>query len=112
MGHSLAAGIRQVAAQWAFACVALADMPFIEPRTLQELWRSFQTGPADCIVQPEFQGKPGHPVIFPRACFSFLVQLTGDHGARALLQDNSRMLIQVEVADQGVIKDVDRPPDS
>ena len=112
MGHSLAAGIRQVAGHWAFACIGLADMPFIESRTLQELWRSFQNGPPGCIVQPVFQGRPGHPVIFPRACFDVLAKLTGDQGARALLQDNPQMLVRVEVTDSGVIEDVDRPPNS
>ena len=82
MGHSLAAGARQaIRGRFRGAFVMLADMPYVAPETLSALIRKFDAtveseGPA--IIQPEHEGKPGHPVLFDRAYFEELTELTGD----------------------------------
>ncbi len=108
MGHSLAAGVRTIADDWQWVSVALGDMPFISSATLIELLDVFFAAAADSIVQPVFQGTPGHPVTFPKRCFSDLCRLEGDQGARTVLQNDGR-LIRHPVTDQGVLDDVDTP---
>lgn len=108
MGHSLAAGIRTIADHWRWVSVALADMPFISPTTLTELLDVFYAARASEIVQPVYQGTPGHPVTFPDTCFEQMSRLTGDEGARTILR-NSEGLIRIPVSDPGVLADVDTP---
>jgi molybdenum cofactor cytidylyltransferase len=108
MGHSLAAGIRTVGKEWRWASVALGDMPYIRAATLSELLDAFFAKDAQRIVQPAFNGIPGHPVTFPGDCFEEMRQLQGDQGARALLSDNERLL-RYPVSDPGVLDDVDTP---
>ncbi len=110
MGHSLAAGIA-AAADWAYAFIALADMPFVEVATLRELDRIMQAAGPDAIVQPSFEGNPGHPVGFGRGHFAELAAMSGDAGARSLVKHAGAEVLAVPVADRGVLRDVDQPTD-
>jgi molybdenum cofactor cytidylyltransferase len=107
MGHSLAAGIRALAGQDADAiAVLLGDMPWISANSLQQLCE--QAAP-ERIVYPLYDGKRGHPVLFGRAFWPQLLNLSGDHGARELLHANAAACQAVVLADSGVLRDVDRP---
>jgi molybdenum cofactor cytidylyltransferase len=110
MGHSLAAGIAAVA-DWDYAFVALADMPFIEAATLERLKQVMASAAADAIVQPTLQGRPGHPVGFGRDRFAEIAALTGDAGARSIVQRRKDQVVEVPVTDPGVLRDIDQPAD-
>jgi thiol:disulfide interchange protein DsbC len=64
MGHSLAAGVA-AAADRASVMIALADMPFVQPVTLQLLAQAAQG--ESCVVQPVFQkqGRTSCAVLQP-----------------------------------------------
>jgi molybdenum cofactor cytidylyltransferase len=109
MGHSLACGVRAAPADWRYLFVALADMAWIEPATLIRLRRTQENAPPDAVVQPEYQGRPGHPVGFSAAWFARLGALQGDQGARPRVADAGAARIAVAVADPGVLQDLDRP---
>ncbi|KKC26399.1 nucleotidyltransferase family protein [Sphingomonas sp. SRS2] len=104
MGHSLAAAVRAAPSDWTAAIICLGDMPFVQPDTLIQL-----AGDADegGILQPVFEGRPGNPLLWGRAHFARLANLTGDQGGRTLLQDYRATL--VEVADPGIGIDIDTP---
>ncbi|WP_415753559.1 nucleotidyltransferase family protein [Pseudomonas leptonychotis] len=107
MGHSLAAGIRALAGQDADAiAVMLGDMPWISTNSLQQLCE--QATP-ERIVYPLCEGQRGHPVLFGRAFWPQLLNLTGDQGARELLQAHAAVCHPVVLDDAGVLRDVDRP---
>ena len=109
MGHSLSAGMRSLPPV-DFAFIGLADMPFIATATLQELVDCMGQLDDDAIVQPFYRDTPGHPVGFGRAHFDALSNLTGDVGAKAVVQTHRSQLRTVEVDDAGVIRDLDVPP--
>ena len=50
-------------------------------------------------------------MLFPARCFPALLALTGDRGGRDLLREQAHRVLAVEVADDGVIADVDTPAD-
>ena len=108
MGVSLAHGVAQSrdAAGW---IVALADMPRIRPETIARVAQVLMAG-AD-IVAPSYQGDRGHPVAFSRKFVHELQLLTGDSGARAIVQRNQAMVGLVECDDPGVLLDIDRRAD-
>ena len=107
MSQSLIAGI-QAASEASAWMIGLADMPYISQDTLLAL---AEESAEDRIIQPVFQQKTGHPVIFGREFQSELLSLTGDSGAKSVIQRNIAQLRQVPVTDHGVIKDIDRPTD-
>jgi len=107
MGHSLAAGVRSLAGCEADAiAVLLGDMPWV---AADSLWQLCQQAAAERIVYPLYEGQRGHPVLFGRAFWPALQTLTGDEGARALLQAQAAACQVVALADPGVLRDVDRP---
>ena len=108
IGHSLAAGVRATprAAGW---LVALADMPFIASDSHLAVAACLRQGASMAATQ--YQGKRGHPVGFSRAWLHQLAALTGDHGARALLEKHRQMLVLCPVDDRGVLSDIDSQQD-
>ena len=115
MGHSLAHGIRLAMELHAprGVIVALADMPFIQADTYRCLAAlTAPRGSADCeqlIAAPRFDGQRGHPVLFGSGHFETLAASRGDTGAPQLLRDPRAR--QIDVADPGVLRDIDRPAD-
>jgi molybdenum cofactor cytidylyltransferase len=89
--------------------VALADMPRIRPETIARVAQVLMAG-AD-IVAPSYQGDRGHPVAFGRKFLQELQLLTGDSGARAIVQRNQAMVKLVDGDDPGVLLDIDRRTD-
>lgn len=104
MGHSLAAGIR-AAPQAMGWLIALADMPFIDPHTHQQVAAALRAGAS--IAAPALAGRRGHPVGFARHWYEQLSTLRGDSGAKALVAAASEDLILCEVNDPGIFRDLD-----
>ena len=82
-------------------------MPFVGEDTLRCLVETMTNHP-DAIVRPRCHGRAGNPVGFPNSLFPELLRLEGDAGARRLVAA-SEEVIYVDVHDQGVLVDIDRP---
>lgn len=89
--------------------IALADMPYIKPDTIEAIAHALNSGAA--IVAPVYQGKRGHPVGFCAKFRNQLEQLTGDEGARAILKRHADQIELLECNDPGVLVDIDTPQD-
>lgn len=110
MGASLAdaAARLQGRGHWCGCLVVLADMPWLLAETIRSIACALTP---DTIVVPEYCGERGHPVGFGRRFYTDLAQLTGDRGARALLERYPQALHRLAVTDPGVLRDVDRVSD-
>lgn len=108
MGASLACGVRArpEAAGW---LVALADMPWIAPATIQSVADALRSGAR--IAAPYWQGRRGHPVGFSPVLGPNLAALNGDTGAKTVIQAHLEQLRLVVCDDPGVLRDIDRPED-
>lgn len=107
MAASLNAGLAALPADTAAAFVFLGDMPAIPHDLPAELARAMaERGAAACA--PQFGGMRGHPVLFAAEMFGALAALSGDMGARSLLDELGARLALIETADRGVLFDVDR----
>ncbi|OUM08695.1 CTP--molybdopterin cytidylyltransferase [Pseudomonas syringae] len=105
MGHSLASGIAAAMNSSADAvAVMLADMPWIQPRTLHTL--ALLADPARMVL-PLHEGQRGHPVIIGRRFWPALLTLEGDQGAKALIMNNPDLCDIVHCDDPGILRDAD-----
>ena len=109
MGASLRAGIASLPADAAGAYVFLGDMPRAPTAVLQPMAEAVRGGAL--AAAPVFGGQRGNPVLIARDLFPDLLALTGDAGARGILQGLGDRLALVEAPDDGVLFDVDRPSD-
>lgn len=99
---SLRAGVAAVASSDAPALVVLlADQPGIDPDVVARV-AAVQRDGGHPVVRARYRDRPGHPVCFGRATWPALARVTGDAGARQLLDDLP--VVDVEV-------DADCPPD-
>ncbi len=89
--------------------VALADMPFIQSETIRRVADAIADGAT--IAAPSFKGERGHPVGLGAALRDELEALSGDEGARRVLQRHAASIKLIEVEDAGVHRDIDRPED-
>jgi molybdenum cofactor cytidylyltransferase len=109
MGHSLVSGIRATsdAGGWV---VALADMPHVDPSTVSAVADALRNGAR--IALPLYRGERGHPVGFAASCKPDLLALSGDRGARTLLQRYAGEVLELELTDPGVLQDIDTRQDA
>lgn len=111
MAHSLGNAIHEVS-DWEAAMIFLGDMPFVQPETIKALLAAYaEHKHQPCIVVPAVKETRGHPVLFDQAYFREIESLTGDTGARALLTEHADKIVEVNVDDSGILKDIDTPED-
>ncbi|APV50445.1 hypothetical protein BWI17_12510 [Betaproteobacteria bacterium GR16-43] len=109
LASSIAAGVGATrnASGWV---LALADMPRIAPDITRTVARAIEAGAL--IAAPVLRsGERGHPVGFGSSLVGELVALTGDGGAREVIERHRARLVSVSTEDRGVLYDVDRPTD-
>ena len=108
MGHSLARAIcaARSASAW---LIALGDMPWIEPQTYCMVADAVRHGAA--IAVPRNRGRNGHPVGFSARYFVELSSLSGEQGARKLIEQEAAQVTWLDCDDQGILLDVDTPAD-
>ena len=111
MAHSLANAIHEVR-DWQAAIVFLGDMPFVQAETVDSILGEYQFRRSSApIVVPIMNGHQGHPVLFSHEYFKEIQQLTGDHGAKCVIDSHPGNVYPLEVLDPGVIKDIDTQQD-
>ncbi len=105
IGHTMAAGV-QARAQAPGWLLLPADMPLVGPGTIAAVAQAL---PQHTAVVAQHHGRRGHPVGFASGLYSELMSLVGDDGLRRLLARYPAH--GVEVADAGVLFDVDTEAD-
>jgi molybdenum cofactor cytidylyltransferase len=109
MSTSLKAGLAAVPPSAAAILVVLGDMPSVTPVIINKLLASFAANQHARAVVPTVGGQRGNPVLLSRAMFGDILQLTGDAGARKLLEATNEGIIEVPMDDAAVLLDVDTP---
>lgn len=107
MGATLAFGM-QFTGAWDACMICLSDMPFIATDTYRSL--AEQATP-DSILLPQYDGQIGNPVVFGRAFFAELRQLSGDAGGKVLTRKYPDKVSKLDVQDRAILMDIDTPQD-
>ncbi|WP_049987101.1 nucleotidyltransferase family protein [Halobellus rufus] len=89
--------------------IALGDMPFVSPETVETLVSAYEAGVGDALAAA-YEGERGNPVLFDRRHFAALCDVDGDVGGREILLEGDASAC-VAVPDPGVRRDVDEPAD-
>jgi molybdenum cofactor cytidylyltransferase len=111
MSTSLRAGIAALGSGVDAALIVLGDLPRLRAAHVEAVADAFVPGAERDLCAPVFEGRRGHPVLFPARCFPALLAVTGDQGGRDVLRDQAQRVKLVTVADDGVLVDVDTPAD-
>lgn len=110
LSSSIVAGVNCLDAN-AFVLIALGDMPRIQQATIEAIKHAIEGADEQTIVIPRHCGRVGHPVGFGASFRGELLSLTGDTGAKAVVQANLSSVVYVDVDDSGILFDIDSPND-
>ena len=90
--------------------VTLVDVPMVASATIVRVIDAWRRTRAP-IVRPAIGDRHGHPVIFDRAVFRELRDAPMEEGAKTVVRAHGPDLVNVPVADEGCLVDVDTPTD-
>ncbi len=107
LSASLRAGIRALPPKTRAALVVLGDMPLVPGRVLDRMIAAHAPIEGRSIIVPTYKGRAGNPILWDAALFPEILSLTGDQGARKLLARHTEQVVELDVADEGVLRDFD-----
>jgi molybdenum cofactor cytidylyltransferase len=88
--------------------VLLGDMPAVDAATVRAVADAYGPARGSLVVVPVHAGRRGNPVLWSRRYFADLAALTGDRGAREIIDRDPAAVATVD-AGPGVLVDVDTP---
>ncbi len=86
MASSIRAGLSAVPHHAVAVLLLACDQPAVDADFLRLMIQDFHLEP-ERVLAAAYAGAVGIPALFPRRCFEALKGLTGDRGARSLLED-------------------------
>ncbi len=104
MSTSLQLGLAALPGDIDGVLVCLGDMPMVRAQVIDALIGAFE--PGDDAVIARAGGRRGNPVLLGRSLLPAIASLSGDAGARRLLQDPRRRLRFVDTGEE-VLSDID-----
>ena len=108
MASSLKTGLAALGNECDGALVLLGDMPALTAAHLDRLIEAFSESRGQAIVRACDGERRGNPVILPRSAFAEAMELSGDVGARTLIESGVWPVIDVEIGAAARL-DVDTP---
>ena len=109
LGTSLKTGIAAVPEDSDAVIVCLGDMPQVDAALIDRLIAAFDPERGALVVVPSIDGRRGNPVVWSRRFFQDLMGIQGDVGARYLIGNYAESVVEVPVAGEAALTDVDTP---
>ncbi len=111
LSGSLKAGLHALPQDVDAALILLGDMPMIAATQIDRLIGAFDPDEGRSIIVPTLKGKRGNPVLWAKRFFGPMLAIGGDVGARHLIGENMNQVFEVEMDDESVLTDIDKPED-
>ena len=108
ISSSIKKGIKNLSEKNEAFFISLGDMPSINYNTYNQLIKYSKDKK---VIVPLFKGQKGNPVLFPKSFEKKLLSIEGDSGAKKMLEINKKKVLNLEIDDPGIIKDLDVPSD-
>jgi molybdenum cofactor cytidylyltransferase len=105
MSASIALGIEALEDSAGAALIMPADHPAIDPETIRFLIEKWRGGAK--LVQPEFEGKGGHPVLIDLSYRDELKRLDSATGLRGFFNKHRAEVLRLPVDSPFVARDMD-----
>ncbi|MGQ9616861.1 MAG: nucleotidyltransferase family protein [Spirochaetota bacterium] len=103
---SLQAGINSLSPLSEGVLFTLVDHPLVRTSTYVELAERWKEN-RDRVIVASYQGRKGHPTIFPRRLYRNILEEEHPFGARSIIKNEGSSVLFVQVDDPGVVQDID-----
>ncbi|MGH7223036.1 MAG: nucleotidyltransferase family protein [Gemmataceae bacterium] len=88
-----------------------ADHPTLDPSVIRELEQARQANPARSIFVPTFHGRRGHPLMLTWHHVGGICAHAAGEGLNTYVRKHSAEVLEVPVASEAVLWDLDTPED-
>lgn len=105
---SIQAAIRNLPAGTDGLLLCLIDHPLISGALVHDLIEQFYVTRAK-IVLPLYEGRRGHPVIFPSALYDELLHAPMEQGARAVVWAHAEAILELPTNEEGCVLNLNDP---
>jgi len=89
--------------------LCLIDHPLISGALVNYLVEQFYAAACTKIVLPAYEGRRGHPLIFPASLYEELLHAPEDKGARAVVWAHAGEVVEVPTEEEGCILNLNDP---
>ena len=110
MFSSVQAGIRALPPRCRAFFVHPVDIPLVRSTTVEHLVGAFDNAPA-AVVYPTFDGRRGHPPLIDAGLAPRILKWSGIGGLQGFLQGCEGDSVELAVADEAIMMDLDTPED-
>jgi len=101
MASSIKTGLNNLSEKTQTFFICLGDMPMVSPDVYKQLIKSKDKKE---IIIPTYKGQQGNPVLFDKSMKEKIMNITGDIGAKKILDLNKNKILNLEINDQNIIK--------
>ena len=108
MASSIKVGLNHISNTSEAFFICLGDMPMIKPDIYNQLIKS--RNQKDILI-PTYNGQQGNPVLFNKSMKEKIMSISGDVGAKKILEINKDKILKLEINDQGITKGFDSQKD-
>ena len=110
MFSSVKAGVKSLDQDLRAFFLLPVDIPLVRPETIRLLLRSYEKGIGD-IIYPCFDGRRGHPPLISARFAKEIAGWKGEGGLQSFLEQYEQSAVDVVVADEFILFDLDGPED-
>ena len=101
MASSIKTGLNNLSEKTEAFFICLGDMPMVNHNIYNQLIKS--KGNKE-IIAPTYKGQQGNPVLFNKSMKEKIIVITGDIGAKKILELNKDKILNLEINDQSITK--------
>jgi|TARA_Y100000310_G_C20655154_1_gene801604 molybdenum cofactor cytidylyltransferase len=104
ISYSIKVGISCLSEKSESFFICLGDMPMVNKNIYNQLIKSRSNNK---IIVPTYKGQQRNPVLFDKSMKRKIMNITGDAGAKKILELNKDKILNVEINDQSITKSFD-----
>ena len=101
MASSVKAGLNHLSKNTEAFFICLGDMPMVNHDIYNQLIKSKDNKE---IIVPTYKGQQGNPVLFDKSMKEIVMNITGNVGAKKILELNKDKILNLEINDQNISK--------
>ena len=101
MASSIKTGLNHLSNNTEAFFICLGDMPMVDHDIYNQLIKSKANKE---IIVPTYKGQQGNPVLFDKSMKETVMNITGDIGAKKILELNKDKILNLEINDQNITK--------
>lgn len=101
MASSIKTGLNHLSEKTEGFFICLGDMPMVNHDIYNQLIKSKDNKK---IIVPTYKGQQGNPVLFNKSMKEKIIGITGDVGAKKILELNKDKILNLEINDKSITK--------